>query len=299
MNKEKESILPAKPNKKTVFVILSVFLCLSLFILNQHISKNAKTEAPEETDISIPEDPASSMDASLRKLWLGNKSINEDYIGQIVFDSGLIDLPFVQAKDVYKKNGELYTFYDENGNLITDPTDHNGNDVYIWTNWKTGKDDRYEEGGSVFMDFRNELNDQNLIIYGHHFARDWDPSGSKQFTPLDILLNKENYEQNKTLKLVLDNEIRSYVICAIFQMDIYDEKQVQILRTNMDTDLYGEEDKGFFKDYISYIESISEYNTGESLQEDDHLLTLVTCIQHQPEYRQIILCKETGIESFN
>ena len=137
------------------------------------------------------------MDPELRSMWLSNKTINEDYIGQIVFDSGLVDLPFVQAKDVYREDGTPYVFYDSDGKPIEDYENHTGNDVYIWTSWKTGQYDRYEEGGSVILDFSNDLNDQNLIIYGHHFARDWDPKGNKQFTPLDLLLSKENYESHR------------------------------------------------------------------------------------------------------
>ena len=174
-----------------------------------------------------------------------------------------------------------------------------GNDVYIWTNWKTGEYDRYEEGGSVFMDYRNTLDDQNIIIYGHHFARDWDPSGSKQFTPLDILLTEENYKDNSTLKLVLDNEIRSYAVAAVFVMDVYDTYDLQILRTDMNRELSGKADPGFFEQYIDYIDTIRKYDTGVSLSGEDDILSLVTCIQHQPQYRQIILCKLTGIETFN
>lgn len=232
------------------------------------------------------------MDNSLHDLWLSNRSINEDYIGQIVFDSGLIDLPVVQAKDVCGEDGTLHTFYTEDGQLVRDPTGFNGNDVYIWTNWKTKEYDPRGEGGSVFMDYRNELSDQNIIIYGHHFARNYDPSGTRQFTPLDLLLEEENYEENRSLKLILENEIREYVITNVFRISILDEHQIQIVRTDMDIDLSGNDDPGFFKEFIEYIDGISLYDTGEKLKADDHILTLITCIQHQPEFRQIIVCRE-------
>ena len=250
----------------------------------------------ENTDSDISED--NKMPEEYASVWSANKAINEDYIGQLVFDSGLIDLPFVQARDVYDRNGKLYKFYDEQGHLVTVPTGYTGNDVYIWTNWKTGKYDYSDEGGSVFMDYRNDLNDQNLIIYGHHYARDWDPEGSKQFTPLDLLLKEENYQDNKTLKLYLENEIRSYVVTNVFIIDIYNEKQLQILRNNMSVDFYKKADPDFFESYIPYVTFISKYDTQEPLNKDDRLLTLVTCIQHQPQYRQIILCRQTDVQIF-
>ena len=216
-----------------------------------------------------------------------------------MFDSGLIDLPFVQAKDIYDRNGNLYSFYTEDGKLVEDPEGFIGNDVYIWTNWKTGKyDNGNDEGGSVFMDFRNNLNDQNLIIYGHHFARDWDPNGNKQFTPLDLLLEEENYQKNNYLKLILNNELREYVITNVFMIDIDNEYELNIMRRNMDEDYSGNPEPVFFNEFIEYINEANIYSIPESLSESDRILTLVTCIQHQPQYRQIVICKEINVEKY-
>ena len=92
------------------------------------------------------------------------------------------------------------------------------------------------------MDYRNTLDDQNLIIYGHHYARDYDPSGSKQFSALDILLDEENYGDNKSLELILDNEIRRYEVAAVFVIDILDDDEIQVIRTDPKRDLSGNED---------------------------------------------------------
>ncbi|MBR2787927.1 MAG: class B sortase [Erysipelotrichaceae bacterium] len=281
--------------RKTILIVTCFLLVSVFFILGAGvIGRSRKTDTapvpdlPEETE----QEPA-EMPADLKDIWLTNKAINPDYVGQIVFDSGLIDLPIVQAKDVYDRNGKPYVFYTEEGKLVTDPEEYNGNDVYIWINWRTGEYDPYGEGGSVFMDFRNSLNDQNLIIYGHHFARDWDPSGTKLFTPLDALLEERNYEANKTLKLILNNEIREYLITNVFNISVEDEHELNILRRNLDEDYSGNADPGFFREFIKYIDGISRYRTSEQLKEEDSILTLVTCMQHQPELRQIIVAKET------
>ena len=277
--------------------VLGTILLIGLvFIVCIRLINGSGTETAYEP---VQETEVHLMDPDLRSMWLNNKQINEDYVGQIIFDSGLIDLPFVQAKDVYKLDGTLYTFYDREGNPIEDPEGHTGNDVYIWTNWKTGEYDRSDEGGSVFMDYRNYLKDQNIIIYGHHFARDWDSSGSKQFTPLDVLLTQENYEENKHLKLILDNEIRSYVVTNVFTIDIDDEYESQIIRTDMNEDFSGNREPRFFREFIEYMNRISRYDTGEDLTGDDRILTLITCLEHQPQYRQIVVCKETGRDVYD
>ena len=281
-------------HKGILFAIAAAIFTIVLFIGGSALLNKNKNDIPEEPVEEVIEDNTPEpMPAELKNEWLGNKAINPDFIGSIKFDSGLIDLPFVQATDVYDRYGKPYTFYTEDGQLVEDIENYTGNDVYIWTNWKTGEYDRYDEGGSVFMDYRNNLKDQNLIIYGHHFARDWDPSGSKQFTPLDALLEEGNYEANKSFQLILDNEIREYVITNVFTIDIENDYELNILRRNMNEDYSGNADPGFFNEFIRYIDGINRYPIGEKLNEGDSILTLVTCMQHQPELRQIIIAKET------
>jgi hypothetical protein len=42
-----------------------------------------------------------------------------------------------------------------------------------------------------------------------------------------------------------------------------------------------------------------EYAIGSSLSTSDRFLTLVTCIQHEPRYREVVLCKETRVEKYD
>ena len=62
-------------------------------------------------------------------LWETNSVKSDDYVGTITFESGLIDLPFVQGED---------------------------NNVYYRTNWETKK---YDEEGSIYLDSSNTLDD--------------------------------------------------------------------------------------------------------------------------------------------
>ena len=291
---QNEPVNKERNRKGIVFAIAAAIFVLVLFIGGSALRNKNKNDVPEEpVEVIVEDNTPEPMPAELKNEWLANKAINPDFVGSIKFDSGLIDLPFVQAKDVYDRNGKPYTFYTEEGQLVEDIDNYTGNDVYIWTNWKTGEYDRYGEGGSVFMDYRNNLADQNIIIYGHHFARDWDPSGSRQFTPLDALLEEVNYEANRTLKLILNNEIREYVITNVFTIDIENDYELNILRRNMNEDYSGNADPGFFNEFIRYIDGINRYPIGEKLNEGDSILTLVTCMQHHPELRQIIIAKET------
>ena len=296
MKREKntqETYAPRHLKKETVMVEetgkqsgINRPLCILLMILGITVAWLHIDSRPVKTNLTETAEKADPMPSEYRDIWLKNKAINSDYAGQIIFDSGLIVLPFVQAKDVYDENGNAYVFYTAEGETVADIEEYTGNDVYIWKNWKTGAYDRYEEGGSVFMDYRNSLDDRNLIIYGHHFARDYDPSGSKQFTPLDLLLKKENYDRNSSLKLVLDNEIRTYEIRAVLILDAREEEQLEIVSTDVNHDMES------FKDYAALIEKLSVYDTGKRIREKDSLLTLITCVEHRPELRQAVICSE-------
>ena len=247
-------------------------------------------------------DDANKTDKQLHDEWTNNKSINQDYVGQLRFDSNLVNVSFVQATSLYDRNGKFYEFYSEDGDKITEQEvayacdgQCTGNDVYIWTNWKTLQYDKFGlEGGSVFVDYRNTMYDQNVIIYGHHYSRYFDTSGSKQFTPLDMLLDEDNYEDNKHLTIYLGDESRDYVVASVVEFSVYDEDGLQCLRTNFDTDLSGNSDPGYFETYKKYIKDNQEYDTGVDISSDDKLVTLVTCVYGQPDLRQIVICKQTN-----
>jgi hypothetical protein len=263
------------------------------------LSGKQKKDDPDGGPANQAQVSSNPMPSDLKRRWTENKEINSDYVGQIVFDSGLVDLAIVHASDVYQDDGTLYEFYTLEGERVIDPEGYSGNDVYIWSDWRTHQFDGYGKDGAVFFDYRNTLNDQNLIIYGHHIARDFDPEGNSEFTPLDVFLKKEGYEENKTLRLILDNEIREYEVVRIFTIDATNYDEIQILRTEFDKDLSGEDDPEFFGRYLEFINSRQKYDTGIEIGADERFLTLITCIQHQPQYRQIIVCKEVERTAFD
>lgn len=240
-----------------------------------------------------------------RQMWLDNKAINDDYVGELIFDSGLINKSFVQAKSPYDENGDLYHFYTENGQLVSDGTNYNGNDVYIWTNWKDMSYDYNIEGGSVFMDYRNSLDDQNIIIYGHHFS-DFagnDPDRNKAFTPLEKLLDSSNYEANKTLRLVLDNETRSYELVGTYLFDVNDNyylNNLQYYRTEYNYDEYENvKDESYYDNYINAMQRIKKYDTDLNLTSSDSTLTLQTCVSGRDgQLYEICVFKQVNVEVY-
>ena len=178
-----------------VIIIIDSFLAFDIFFKDKSVSIKEVIENITEKEDSFD--------------WQYYEDINEDYVGQIVFDSGLINKPVVQATSCYKSDGTPYRFFNKDGSIATDIDNYTGNDVYIWMDFETMEYDYDNKGGSIFMDYRNVLSDQNLIIYGHYFSTlyDKDVERVKAFTPLEKLLDESNYKKNSKVKLILENNL--------------------------------------------------------------------------------------------
>ena len=282
-------------------IIAIIFACMFYFdLINQKVN-NKEIIAVESNEVIENKNTQEE-----RQLWINNKAINNDYIGEIKFDSGLINKSFVQAKDVYDLNGEPYKFYTEYGQIVFDVENYNGNDVYIWTNWKDMSYDYNILGGSIFMDYRNNIDDENIIIYGHHFSETSgnDPDRNKAFTPLEKLFEEENYEENKSLKLILDNCTYSYVLAGVYKYDVFDDYYIQKLqyyRTHYNYDEFNDvKDDNYYSNYIEAFNNVRLYDTGVDLNTNDKTLTLQTCISgHDGELYEICVFKLINIEYFD
>lgn len=288
--------------KKLIIIASLLVLIVGALVYYFSFNKiNITNEEPvkEEQPLVVENDEYKS----LMENWKKNKEINDDYVGDVVFESGLINLPFVCPSKPY----DTYSFYTNSGKKVTDYENGceggacSGNDVYLRMDWKTMK---YELGGSVFMDYRNSTYDQNIIIYGHHYPKSMDADRVLFFTPLEKLMQKENYEDNKNVSIVLGDQKRNYVVAYayIFHMNpnTHDDLEtLQYYRTNYDTNYYGEPDPGYYAKYIQKMEEVKLYDTGVKLEESDNTLTLQTCLENDPSAVEIVVCKEIGKDYFN
>jgi len=263
-----------KKNKKTktliialACLILVVGIVAAIFIV---VNPLKKVEEPKQQEVIVePEKKEDDKLTKYKKLWKENKAINSDYLGQLVFESGLIDQPVLQGSD---------------------------NDIYFRSNWK---DMSYDAEGSVFMDYRNEPDDQNLIIYGHYVYPEYEINtlgrekalGDRMFTPLVKLKDQANYEANKYVDLYLENEVIRYEVAVVYHCILDPEvgyvspiKGMYYFSTN-----YSEEG---FEEYKNTIYDAAFYQTGVDINYNDKLLTLQTCVEGHDELLEIVVCKE-------
>ena len=146
--------------------------------------------------------------------------------------------------------------------------------------------------GTVFMDPYNTLDDQNLVLYGHYVYPSYEPSMTHMFTPLHLLKDEKNYEENRFIDLIFENEIRRYEVAHVYYARLYDDEN--ILEEGMEY-MYTSFDSEGLEYYLKRVKEEEFYNTGVEISADDRFLTLQTCVEDHDELRLIIVAKEIEI----
>lgn len=264
---------PKKDIKKILIPIIIaaiVILAVLIFVILNGGNKKDVTNTPNAS--TTPSATTETIDwSTYPEIWDERHEINSDYVGEIRFESDLINLPVVQ---------------------YIDPNDTNvGYDKYLRTDWETME---YDEEGSIFVDpFVDLSSSQNITIYGHYVYPSYEPSMTHKFTPLVQLMEEENYEANKYIYLVLENEVRKYEIAYVYIAQQYDNPLQPLAQGMfyMKTDWTDDE----LTYYISEVSKIAQYDTGVTIEPGDKFLTLQTCVENRDDQKEIVLAKEVEV----
>ena len=202
--------------RKVVKIILVLLMIISLINIFIWFYENNKTK-----EITTKAKKYINIDNNIISPKI--KNINEDIIGWLIVDNTNINYPVVQGK-----NNEFYLNHD--------------------------LDKEYNSAGWIFMDSNNNLDDQNIIIYGHH-RRDGSMFGS-----IDNLLNKN---KRKKKNLIKKNKKNIYNIFSIYKT----EKNYNYREKNY-SDLYKKTAEFKKRSIINYNIDITSKN---------QIITLSTC----------------------
>lgn len=170
-------------------------------------------------------------------------------------------------------------------------------DSYLRKNWITNE---YDVQGTCYLDSRNTLSDNNLIIYGHYTEKGftdyngYDPDKRPMFSNLELLFDKDNYEDNRYISLYLEDEIRRYEVVSVFYCPLsQDEKTGEYVYVEEGFEYYlTSYDFDSFDSYMNTVESAEMYDTGIDIKNGDKLLTLQTCVAGREDLREIVLCHQ-------
>lgn len=172
--------------------------------------------------------------------------INKDTIGWIKVNNTKVDYPVVQSSD---------------------------NDYYL----KHAFDNEKNLAGWIFLDYRNKLDDQNIIIYGHNITK-----GELMFGSLRHTLEEDWYKNSDNQIITFNTKEGSfkYQIFSIYTI----EETSDYLETNF-------KDKDSFNRYIKTSLERSIYDFDIEVSDSDKIITLSTCYQDS-KHRLVIQAKK-------
>lgn len=175
---------------------------------------------------------------SLKTMYQDLKNINSDYEFWITIEDTVIDYPVVKGID---------------------------NDFYLSNNF-------YKENsisGTIFLDYKNTIEDENLILYGHNMR-----DGS-MFAAINKFKEKDFFDNGK-IKIISENMEQTYEVFSVFV-----EEAGNI---NLKSKFTNEED------YSEYINNLKEksYYTKEINSDFSNIITLYTCSYEFDNARTIV-----------
>ena len=232
-------------NKLLIYIMTVVFI-LSLYnlykIFNEY--KRNKDTYREVVDIVVSDDEISIKNEEYNRL----KEINEDYLFWIFVPNTNINYPVVKPDN---------------------------NEEYLYKNFK-GEENK---GGSIFIDSRNTVEDDNIILHGHNMK------DKSMFGTLSNLLKSEFLNDNKNIYIYLENEVLEYEIFSVY---VTHGEDFPYKRNFLD-----------YEDFYNYIDSAMNKSV-QSLRYDDdgkkNIITLSTCTNATGDERTIVNAKLKSIK---
>lgn len=119
------------------------------------------------------------------------------------------------------------------------------------------------EMGSIFIDYRNNLDDKKLLIYGHNFRyRDG------AFHQLTNYKDKSFYDSYPYIEITLNEEVNKYQIFSV----MIEKPQNRYLHTMLNF-----VDEASYKNHLDWLKENSIYETNIEVSKNDYIITLQTC----------------------
>ena len=118
---------------------------------------------------------------------------------------------------------------------------------------------------------------RNIAVYGHHITT----SGGNMFQPLMSYKQKSFYENHKIIYFDTLYDLGEYTIFAVINMKST-EWDASMVSFGSDQD---------FLAFVNRAKAAALYDTGIEVNENDHILTLITCDRdyHNPDGRLIVM----------
>ncbi len=145
-------------------------------------------------------------------------------------------------------------------NIVTTPIVQTNNNTYYL---KYSISHKKGNGGAVFMDFRTDIGDKQINMYGHNNTRYYRP-----FKELENYLDKDFYKNNKYIEFKVQGKTYKYEIISVYKDKKSDDNEHY---------QFNQKNAVQWQNHYNTLtnKSIYEKNT---LTSEDNILVLQTCL---------------------
>lgn len=178
--------------------------------------------------------------------------------------------------DLYQRNSDFLAWIKIDGTRVDYPIMHTPNEPEKYL--RKDFNENYSIPGTIFMDYRNDLNSDNLIIYGHYMEN------GTMFGDLTKFLDKDFLESHQIINFDTLESKSEYEIFSVFHDHVRNVDDNSFKYYNV-IDI--EEDE--YQNVIKILKDKSEVKVDVDIKEGDQLMMLSTCSYHQKDGRFVVV----------
>ena len=236
-------------------ILLIIFLVGITYITQYYKLSNNNKQIYNDIAITNTETTTNEVAENVQKV-TNLKQENQDVVGWIQIDNTIINYPMLQSTDKEK-------------------------DYYLTHNYKHEK----SKYGSIYLYKDSNITDvnSNVIVYGHNMKDE------QMFNTLLKYVNKDFYNEHKTIKIATEQTENEYEIVSVFKSRVFYQDEENVFRYYNYTDF---KDAKTYNEYVQNCKKLQLYDTGVTATYGEQLITLITCEYSQDNGRMIVVAKK-------
>lgn len=188
----------------------------------------------------------------------------------------------LKVKKLQEINTDIVAWIQIEGTNINYPVlQGEDNEYYLNHNYKKQK----TEKGSIFLDksYNWDIESNNLIIYGHNLVN------GQMFKDLLKYSKEEFFEQHKTIRFTTAEADKEYEIISVFKSKVYNKTEKNVFRYY---DFINSKSEKEYNNFVKQAKEASLYDTKNTAEYGDNLITLITCAYHIDDGRFVVIARE-------
>ena len=264
---------PGKRRKWYIWLgILSsvTLLLVSLFMLGSSLLGLARSQAAFETLAARVEDEKNRAEPA--------------NAAEVPVEEAAAPSPYAALKE---ENGDLFGWVKIAGTKLDYPVMYTPKDPEYYL--RRAFDKSSSISGVPFLDGNFVEGGNHHLVYGHNMK-----NGTMFHALLDYA-KPEFWKEHPTIAFDTLQENGTYTVIGAFYSQVYYQDETEVFRFYAYPDL---SDPVLFAEYVDNVEAAALYDTGETAEYGDELLTLVTCSYHTENGRFVVVaCKQRTANS--